>query len=143
MRFIRINDIKYQPMYNWRLDAVSILNGGTADSSVEITGVQMLTPSDTFTVTNPGSYDMEINWRWMRYRLPLWGVRTQVVVNTTEHSMESDTDIATLHYDASGFGLHRKPMTLVSSTADLSAYRPGLYGYAGYTRYGCVSRIDS
>ena len=103
---------------NWVLDAVSVVNGGTANSSVAITGIQVITPMDTLNVTDPDNYFMEINWRWMRFRLPLWGFRMQVTVNVSEHSMSADTDIATLHYVESAFGLHRKPMTLVSSVAD-------------------------
>src|SRR5579872_582596 len=121
LRFIRISHGN-DPFFNWKLDAVTILNGGTQNSDITITKVQVIPPSgDTLSVTDPNSYYMEVAWRWM-HRLPLWGWNTQVTVNVTLHSTSVDTDIVALHYVPRNFGLHRQDMSLVSSAPDSTGY---------------------
>lgn len=124
LRFIRVpdnddeDDEGFDEGFRWRLDAVSILNGGTTNAQIAITNIQVITPIDTLSVSDPDAYFIALkrgeHWRFF----PIFDDQIQVTVNVTVHSNSADTDIVTLHYVPMNFGLHRKPMTFVSSTAN-------------------------
>ena len=117
-RFVRVANTQH-PRMNWRLDAISVLNGGTTNSTISITQLQVVPPSgDTITATDPDNYWMQVQHGWMRHPLPLWGFNTQVTVIATVHSTDTDTDLVMLHYVPRNFGLHRAPMTKISETVD-------------------------
>jgi hypothetical protein len=117
-RFVRVANTNH-PRMNWRLDAVSILEGGTSNAQISITQVQVVPPSgDTIVATVPDNFFMQLTRGWMRHPLPQWGVNTTVTVIATVHSTDPDSDLVAMHYSPTGFGLHRSPMTLVSSTAN-------------------------
>ena len=118
-RFVRIahkDDVKS----NWRLDAVSILNGGTANSKITITQMEVLQPTgDLLVATDPDAYFMHISkGGWFMHDLPLWGFNVQVVVTATVRSNDPDTDVVTLHYVPKHDGLHRASMQMASETGD-------------------------
>ena len=112
VKFERIANTRY-PRLNWRLDAVSVATGGTENPGISIPQVEVITPNQTLTVTDPLNYYMEIDHRWMR-RLPVIH-DVPVTVRVTVVSASPDSDIVTLHFVSSAFGLHHSPFTLVSS----------------------------
>lgn len=135
-RFVRVAH-KDEARLNWRLDAVSILNGGTANSKIAITEMTVLQPTgDLFDVTDPDAYFMHVSkGGWFMHDLPLWGFSLQVVVTATVHSTDPDTDIVTLHYVPKKDGMHRAAMNLVSQTGDSAS---------GYVRvYSCTLAIPA
>lgn len=119
-RFIRVANSKDddEPAFKWRLDAVSIMSGGTGSSAIAITQLQVVAPTgEVIAATDPDSYFMQISKRWM-HDLPLWGINVQVTIMVTVHSMDADTDLVMLHYCPKNFGLHRSQLALVSQTGD-------------------------
>ena len=128
-RFLRVANTNH-PRMNWRLDAVSIVNGGTTNAQIALQKVQVVPPSgDTLTATDPDNYFMQVSHRWM-HRLPLWGFNTQVTVLATVHSADADTDIVTLHYAPKNNGAHRAPMTMISQTANTAGGFDRVYSYS-------------
>jgi len=118
-RFVRIAN-KEEARLNWRLDAVSILNGGTSTTKIIITQMQVLQPTgQLFAATDPDAYFMHISkGGWFMHDLPLLGINLQVVVTATVHSMDRDSDVVTLHYVPKGEGLHRAKMNMISQSGD-------------------------
>ncbi|MBL0174441.1 MAG: hypothetical protein IPP94_04095 [Ignavibacteria bacterium] len=119
VRFERIANTN-RPRLNWRLDGVSILNGGTANPVLSITSVEVVTPSQTFLVTDPDAYWMQIDRWWLRHMPVLNNVA--VTVRVTVQSAQPDSDIVTLHKQPGTFGLHHEPFLLVSSTPNGTGY---------------------
>lgn len=124
LRFARIANTMHMRM-NWRLDAISVVNGGTTNAQVTIQKVQVVPPSgDTIVATDPDNYWMQVTHGWMHHPIPLWGYHSQVTVIVTEHSTDVDSDWVVLHYAPGPNvpGVHRAAMTLVSSTPDPTGF---------------------
>ncbi len=121
-RFVRIANTNH-PRQNWKLDAVSVLEGGTANSTIAISKIEVLPPTgDTLSVTDPDTYFMHVEKGWMK-KLPMWGFNWSVVVNVTVNSPSADTDYVFAHYvPKDNKGIHRNPLQLVSMTANGSMY---------------------
>lgn len=115
-RFVRVRHTD-NPWFNWRLDGVSILNGGTAGAKIAITQMQIVDLfGDTLTVTDPDAYFLHLRHNGWKWHVPFWGFDDVVTLNVTVSSPSADTDLVTVHHELKGLGLHRKPLTLVSQT---------------------------
>lgn len=125
LRFERIAHTN-RPRLNWRLDAINVLSGGTGDPlmptirNIAIQQVEVVLPNETLTVTDPTTYFMQFNRRWLR-GLPVLN-NLQVTLRVTVLSEKSEADIVTLHKLPGAFGLHHTPLTMVSETQSGSKY---------------------
>jgi hypothetical protein len=114
LKFVRVARTKF-PRLNWALDAVSIAAGGTDNPAISITQVELVAPNNTFTVTDPLSYYMQIDRWWMPHHFPVLQ-NASITLRVTVQSAQADTDIVTLHYAPGAFGLHNVPFTMTSET---------------------------
>lgn len=119
LRFERVARTRY-PRLNWRLDAVSVVNGGTSGAAATITTVEVDSPNKTFTVTDPDTYFLQLDKWWIRL-LPVLN-NVPVTVRVTVQSPKTDAEIVTLHTLPGTFGLHHAPFTLASETQIGSTY---------------------
>ena len=119
VRFVRVANTRH-PRLNWKLDGVSVLHGGTATQGIAITSLEVVTPTQTFTVTDPDAYWMQIDRSWIR-RMPVLN-NVPVTLRLTVESAKSDSDIVTLHYQPGTFGLHHAPFLLSSETQNGGTY---------------------
>lgn len=121
-RFVKIAATKH-PRDNWKLDAVSVLQGGTANSTIAITKIEVLPPTgDTLAVTDPDTYFMHVDKGWAK-KLPMWGFNWSIVVNVTVNSSSPDTDYVFAHYvPKNNTGIHKNAIPLVSMTANGGTY---------------------
>ena len=119
VRFERIANTQY-PRLNWKLDAVSVLNGGTVNPPLAITKVEVVLPNETFTVTDPDTYFMQILRRWLRGMPTINNV--PVTLRVTVQSPKTDADIVTVHHLPGAFGLHHSPMPMISETQNGGGY---------------------
>ena len=119
LRFERIAQTRY-PRLNWRFDAVSVLSGGTVNPTLSISKVEVALPNETFTVTDPGAYFMQITRRWLRGMPVLNNV--QVTLKVTVVSSKADAELVTLHHLPGAFGLHHTPFTMTSETPSGNGY---------------------
>ena len=118
----------------WRPAATSLVDGGTnpppANNQITITQVQVFTPTDTVTITDPTAY--YLRYRWMKFHpgdprdgdfhdgekkdCPEFRGGDRVIIQATVVSASADTDLVALRYGF-GFGLafgRRQHMTLIS-----------------------------
>ena len=119
VKFRRVANTRY-PRLNWRLDAVAVANGSTANPALAITEMEVIAPNRTLTVTDPDDYYMEIEPRWFR-NLPVFQ-NVPVTMRVTVQSSLPDSEFVTLHYVPSAFGLHRSPFLLKSQSVSGGVY---------------------
>jgi hypothetical protein len=112
----------------WRPSATSLVDGGTnpppANNQITITQVQVFTPTDTVTITDPIAY--YLRYRWLPFHsgekkdCPEFKGGDKVIIQATVVSASADTDLVALRYGF-GFGYalapgRRQHMTLISQT---------------------------
>lgn len=118
-RFERIASTRY-PRRNWRLDAVSVIGGGTTNAAAVITELRVTTPNTTFIVTDPGNYYLQLTRWWLRL-LPVLN-NVPVTMQVTVQSTKADEDLVTLHYLPGTFGLHHTPFAKISEAQNGGTY---------------------
>ncbi len=125
--FITTDDTVH-PLLKWRIAAISLPEGGTLNSNISITKVNVFLPNgDTLEVTDPNSYYLSRGWgwrwRWWRH-IPMINRNSPVKVQVYLTSAYADTDFVTLTRGCDMHGLHREKdkFYLVSSTQNGSVY---------------------
>ncbi len=101
------------PLFQWRLVAASIINGGTTPPGPTIQSIQLISPAETLIVVNPDQYFMATKGPWKH--MPKLK-NAPVTLRVTLLSASPDTEIVALHHLLSDEGLRKKLFTLVSQT---------------------------
>lgn len=112
------------PTFDWKLAAVSLPEGGTLTSNVNIQNVTVFLPTgDTLSVNSPLNYYLARGAGWKR-QLPEIGGNNKMTIQVTINSVYSDTDFVTITHGGDFSGLHREKLRLdlVSSTPLGSGY---------------------
>ncbi len=109
------DDHKKFPQFSWRLTAASIINGGTVPTGPEILSIELITPRDTFLVTDPDAYFMAVKHPWKIKMPKLKDV--PITLRVTVAATGPDTAIVTLHHLESDKGLRKKELALVSESS--------------------------
>jgi hypothetical protein len=114
-----------RPKQNWKLQAVSLPEGGTAiQNNIDIRKLTVTSLVDTFTVTDPNNYYLRRGIGWWR-QIPIIPKNTNVSLRIEVYSSVSDTDFVTLTFGGIWpSGLHRakKRFVLISSTPTTGGY---------------------
>ncbi len=110
----------------WRPAGTSLVDGQTtpppANNQITITQVQVFTPTDTVTITDPTTFYLRYAWLPFhdgeRKNCPSFKGGDKVIVQATVVSASADTDLVALRY---GFGFslamgRRQHMTLIAQT---------------------------
>lgn len=125
--FITTGDTVH-PALKWRIVAISLPEGGTLNSNINITEVKVYFPDgDSLVVTDPNSYYLSRGWGW-RWgwwkQIPRVKRNSPVKVQVYLTSAYADTDFVTLTHGCDPDGLHREKnrFYLVSSTQTGSGY---------------------
>lgn len=118
--FVKIQN-NPNPERNWRIAAISLLEGGTQSPNIDITKFTAFLPNgDTLVITSPNDYYLIRNWQhWWRWRhIPVLQPGQEVLLRIELTSAYADTDFVTITFGADRFGMHRlkKRFVLVSST---------------------------
>jgi hypothetical protein len=129
----------------WRPAGTSLVYGQTtpppANNAIKITQVQVFTPTDTVTITDPTSF--YLRYRWLpfhdgeRKNCPEFKGGDKVIIQATVVSASSDTDLVALRYGF-GFGLafgRRQHMTLVSQTKNGDSTYTRVYQATWYSHF--------
>ncbi|MBN2570961.1 MAG: hypothetical protein JXA68_02425 [Ignavibacteriales bacterium] len=113
------------PKLNWRLTEVSLPEGQTATTPINITKLVVgLSGGDSLVVTNPNTYYFKRDTS-LAHTIPIFGVNQNVKVKIELTSTRSDTDFVTLTWGASyGYTMHRAKKRFVLKSSTLSG---GLY----------------
>jgi hypothetical protein len=129
----------------WRPAGTSLVDGQTtpppADNKITITQVQVFTPTDTVTITDPTTY--YLRYRWLPFHdgerrdCPEFRGGDKVIVQVTVVSASADTDLVALRY---GFGFalaigRRQHMTLMSQTNNGDGTYTRLYQTTWYSHF--------
>lgn len=108
----------------WALRAVSAVQGTTEGSEITITRVDVITDSDTLTITDPTTTFMRLPHFGGR-ELMQWGTSTPTTVRVTLTSASPDTDLVAIHRPwmmGSMFHPLRIRMNMVSQEQNGSVY---------------------
>lgn len=114
-----------RPKLNWKLQAVSLPEGGTSlQNNIKIKKLTVTSAVDTFVVTNPLSFYLKrgIGW-WRQY--PVIPKNSIVNLRIEVFSTVQDTDFVTLTFGAVWpYGYHRakKKFIMISSTPTTNGY---------------------
>ncbi len=119
------------PVMNWKIVAVSLPQGGTAISNVNISQVTVfLASGDTLIVNNPNDYYMyreneghKNKYKWWK-DIPEINEGSPVTIQVKVNSAYADTDFVTLTHGADFRGYHREKMkfNLISSAPSANGY---------------------
>lgn len=113
------------PLRNWRIAAISLLEGGTANNNIEITKLTVFTPDgDSIEVANPNGYYLE-KFPGIRRQIPVLYRFQEVMVRVELRSKYPDNDFVSLTYGAIPGGRHyraKKLFEIVSSDFDGEFY---------------------
>ncbi len=121
--FVRVNSTR-NPRINWKLVAVSLPEGGTVTSNLQIQKLSIYLPSgDSIVVTSPNDYYLS-KFAGVRKLIPVVTRGLQVRVKLDVFSTYAEDDIVVLTYGANSFGRFKEKriLTLVSSTPALNGY---------------------
>lgn len=113
-----------RPKLNWRLAAISLTEGGTASSNIQITELKAFLPSgDTLIINSPNDYYLRRGIGWWK-QIPLVGKNQEITIEVRMFSTYSDTDFVTLTYGAlpKGFQRAKKKFDLISQFQTTSGY---------------------
>jgi hypothetical protein len=131
VRNMLFRKVNLQDTAVWRPTATSLVDGGTnpppANNQITITQVQVFTPTDTVTITDPTTYYLRYHWmpfRWIPFHdgekkdCPEFRGGDRVIIQATVVSASADTDLVAIRY---GFGFslaigRRQHTTLISQT---------------------------
>ena len=106
------------PRLNWKLVAISLPEGGTQSSNIDITKLTIFLPDgDTIVVESPNEYFLRRWDGWWR-QIPIIRRGESVLLRVELFSAYEEEDFVTLTYGANRDGRHRakKLFELVSST---------------------------
>lgn len=121
MKFFRIGRFR-EHHRNWRFKAISLVEGGTNTSEIDITQLKLELPNgETIIVTSPTDYYLSFgNGRGV----PIFSPGGEVRLEVTLTSASPDSDMVVLRYGAMPTGLrrHRARLTMVSETQVGSMY---------------------
>ncbi|MBN1637765.1 MAG: hypothetical protein JW866_02270 [Ignavibacteriales bacterium] len=113
-----------KPKLNWRLTAISLPEGQTSITPINLTKLVVGLPNgDSIVVTNPNNYYLTRDTS--SHSIPIFGVNQNVKVRIELTSTRSDTDFVTLTWGAAfGYTMHRakKRFDLISSTLSGGLY---------------------
>ncbi len=130
-----------RPKLNWKLQAVSLPEGGTSlQNNIRITKLTVTSSVDTFSVTDPLTFYLKrgIGW-WRQY--PVIPKNSSVNLRLEVFSTAQDTDFVTLTFGAvwpNGYHRAKKKFILLSSTPTTNGYLKvyeqnySSYQYAGH-----------
>ena len=129
----------------WWPAATSLVDGGTnpppANNQIAITQVQVFTPTDTVTITDPSTYYLRYGWRPFhdgeKHDCPQFHGGDKVVVQATVVSASTDTDLVALRYGfgfSLGFG-RRQHMNLISQTKNADGTYTRVYQGIWYAHF--------
>jgi hypothetical protein len=125
---VLVNISKVDTVKHWVVKAVSLPEGGTEGSNVNITKLTVFLPGgDTLSITSPNDYYLVRRWGWHWWRwhnVPCIQRNKDVTIQIELTSAYADTDFVSLTFGADRFGSHRskKLFDLVSSTANGGEY---------------------
>lgn len=110
-----------RPLHNWKIAAISLPEGGTQSSNINITKLTAFLPNgDTLEINSPNDYYLVRHWGfwWRWHHIPVIPKNQDVILRVELTSAYADTDFVTLTYGANRFGMHRakKKFELISST---------------------------
>lgn len=130
----------------WRPSATSLVVGQTtpppANNSIKITQVQVFTPTDTVTISDPTTFYLRYEWRPFhdgeRKDCPEFHGGDKIIVQTTVVSQSSDTDIVALRYGFGGLNLslgRRQHLDLISQTSNSDGSFTRVYQGTWYAHF--------
>lgn len=110
-----------RPLHNWKIAAISLPEGGTQSSNINITKLTAFLPNgDTLEINSPNDYYLVRHWGfwWRWHHIPVIPKNQDVLLRVELTSAYADTDFVTLTYGANRLGMHRakKKFELISST---------------------------
>ena len=112
----------------WVVKAVSLPEGGTPSSNIDITKLTVFLPNgDTLSISSPNDYYLIRKWGWFWWRwhnVPVIQRDRDVKIQVELTSAYADTDFVSLTFGADRFGYYRckKRFDLVSSTDNGGVY---------------------
>ena len=118
-----------KPLLNWKLAAISLPEGGTGSTNINIQKVTVsISGQDDLVIENPNEYFLSRWKKWWR-AIPVLQLNQPVKVQVEVKSAYADTDFVTLTYGADLRGSHRakKKFELVSSTPDGNGFYTKVY----------------
>ena len=130
----------------WRPAATSLVDGQTtpppANNSIQIKEVQVFTPTDTVTVTDPTTFYLRYEWRPFhdgeRKDCPQFKGGDKVIVQATVVSQSADTDLVAIRYGFGGANLsfgRRQHMDLISQTLNSDSTYTRVYQGTWYAHF--------
>ncbi|MDT3696970.1 MAG: hypothetical protein ROY99_11340 [Ignavibacterium sp.] len=124
--FVKIANTRH-PLLNWKIAAISLPEGGTQSSNINITKLTAFLPNgDTLEINSPNDYYLVRHWGfwWRWHHIPVIPQNQDVLLRVELTSAYADTDFVTLTYGANRFGMHRtkKKFELISSTQNGSVF---------------------
>jgi hypothetical protein len=124
--FIKIANTEF-PRRNWRIAAISLPEGGTQSSNIDITKFTAFLPNgDTLVINSPNDYYLVRQWGfwWRWHHVPVINRGEDVLLRVELTSAYADTDFVTLTFGGDRNGLHRakRKFELISSTPNGNVY---------------------
>jgi hypothetical protein len=112
---------------NWKISAISLPEGGTQSTNIDITKLTAFLPNgDTLVINSPNDYYLVRNWgQWWRWHnVPVINNGGEVLLRVELNSAYADTDFVTLTFGADRNGMHRlkKKFELISSNPNGNVY---------------------
>ena len=104
---------------NWLPIATSLVDGRTiSPNNINITAIELDTPNDTISVTDPLNFYLRYPWRRIlgpgRKDIPEFNTAARVLLKATVVSSSPDTDVVALRFGMDRFHKRRIPMQCVS-----------------------------
>jgi hypothetical protein len=124
--FIKIANTEF-PRRNWRIAAISLPEGGTQSSNIDITKFTAFLPNgDTLVINSPNDYYLVRQWGfwWRWHHVPVINRGEDVLLRVELTSAYADTDFVTLTFGGDRNGMHRakRKFELISSTPNGNVY---------------------
>ncbi len=122
---LKLNNNPYDSVnFDWKVIAVSLPEGGTLNSNVNITQMTITLPTgDILIINDPNDYYLALGQgRWKK--MPHFKSGQQITISLNVTSAYADTDFVTLTHGGDFHGFHREKLKfdLVSSTPNGSGY---------------------
>lgn len=124
--FVKVANTDF-PLRNWKLVAISLPEGGTLESNIDITKLTAYLPNgDTIEINSPNDYYLVRGWmsHWRWRNVPVINRGEEVLLRVELTSAYADSDFVTLTYGANRAGMHRakKKFELISSVQNGNVY---------------------
>jgi len=143
-RFLRVGSADLPPWKAWKLDAISLLLGGTENDDVVIKRlVVQFENEDSIVVTSPSEYFLKIG-RHPR-PVPDWRPGQRAHIRLTLVSTSSDTEVVVLRHGAAMGGAYRlrTQFKLISEAQEGSSYvrtfEATVLGHSHYGKFNAVA----